>query len=64
MKKTWDGPRVNTSFTSIPAAEYNLLLDEWAEIVYCHFCQFPRDQTLVPVTPVPNKAGRSGTSGY
>lgn len=63
MKRKWEMPEIHTSFTSIPTEEYNLLLDEWAEMVYRHFCQLPRDQTKVPVNQMSQRTERSGTNG-
>ena len=50
MKKTWDNSMIKITHAAVPAVEYNQLLDEWADIVYRHFCQLSKDQTEVPVT--------------
>ncbi len=63
MKKTWSGSSVETFHSTLPAEEYNQVLDEWAEIVYRHLCQLSDDQSKVPETSMPELGERTGTNG-
>jgi hypothetical protein len=50
MKKKWEVAQINICSTGIPTDEYNLLIDEWAEVVYSHFCQLSQDHSAAPAT--------------
>ena len=54
MNRTWDF-KINCDYSTISSDEYNQVLDEWAELVYSHFCQHNSDSATVPVTS--KKAG-------
>jgi hypothetical protein len=43
--------------------EFEQLLDEWAEIVYCYLCQLSEKKTLVTEAFTPLAAERTGTNG-
>ncbi len=60
MKKTWNCSSVDLIHSTLPIEEYNQLLDEWAEIVYRHFCQLSETKLKVPETN-PALAERTGT---
>jgi hypothetical protein len=60
MKRIWEKPQVEIEHAIIPKEEFDQLLDEWAEIVYRHFCQLQEvDQAEVSVNPM----RRTGTDG-
>ena len=50
-------------YVTISNEEFQQLLDEWAEIVYCHLCQLSEEKTLVTETLSPLAAERTGTNG-
>jgi hypothetical protein len=54
---------VEVSYVTIRDEEFEQLLDEWAEIVYCHLCQLSEKKTLVTETFTPHMAERTGTDG-
>ena len=59
MKKIWEIPQIELNHAIIPDEEFDQLLDEWAEIVYCHLCQLPTNHALVSETLMK----RTGTNG-
>lgn len=54
---------IEVNYVTIRDEEFEQLLDEWAEIVYCHLCQLSEKKTLVTETSMPQVAERTGTSG-
>lgn len=51
---------IDVSYVIIRDEEFEQLLDEWAEIVYCHLCQLLEKKTLVTETLKPLAAERTG----
>jgi hypothetical protein len=62
MKKTWEVTQVEIIPTPISADLYNQLLEELAELVYRHLCQFPEKDNLVPETSSASSLRKTGTS--
>lgn len=56
-----DNVELETEYVVIRDEEYNQLLDEWAEIVYCHLCQLS-EKALVTETLLPILAERNVTN--
>ena len=54
---------IEVSYVTIRDEEFEQLLDEWAEIVYCYLCQLSENKTLVTETLTSLAAERTGTNG-
>ncbi len=42
-KSKWNAESVAIATHMIPQSEYNKLVEEWAEVIYLHFCQLPEN---------------------
>ena len=60
MKRVWEKPQIEIEHAILQNEEFEQLLDEWAEIVYRHFCQL-QNEDLVLDSPTLMK--RTGTDG-
>ncbi len=60
MRKKWECTQINICSTAISAEEYNLLVDEWAQAVYRHFCQLSSAKIEAPETQMPSVAESAG----
>ncbi len=59
MKKIWETPQVEIEYEIVSVEQFKQRLDEWAEIVYCHFCQLHTDQAEVS-EPLQKRTGTDG----
>lgn len=59
MKRTWECTQVEIVHSILPDEEYNQILEEYAEMVYCYFCQL---QEIKPEAPE-LLTKRTGTDG-
>jgi hypothetical protein len=60
MKKIWVKPQIETDYAITPVEDVNLLFEEWAELVYNHWCQLSEMKSAVSETLL---TGRTGTDG-
>lgn len=55
--------KIEVNYVIVSNEEYNQLLAEWAEIVYCYLCQLSEKEILAPATLPPFMATeRTGTN--
>lgn len=60
MKKTWELEQYEIIPMRVPTEEYEQLLDEVAELVYCYICQF-QDKTKASEISMDQTIKRTGT---
>ncbi len=51
---------IEESYVTVRDEEFNQLLEEWSEIVYCYLCQLSEKKILVPETSQPFAGGKTG----
>lgn len=60
MKKTWELDSYEIIPMRVPTEEYEQLLDEFAELVYCYICQL-QDKTKASEFLMDQTIKRTGT---
>lgn len=60
MKRIWEKPQIEINHAILPNEEFEQLLDEWAEIVYRHFCQLQNDDQDLVSKPLMKRTGTDG----
>jgi hypothetical protein len=49
MKKKWEPKEVIHDFSTMTHDEYQLILEQFAELIYRNFCQLPKDEPIAQV---------------
>ncbi len=52
-KSKWNAESVALATHPIPHSEYKKLVEEWAEVIYLHFCQLPENSNFLALEPLP-----------
>lgn len=62
MRGKWNPNRIDHDFSCLSRDEYQLLLEEFAGMIYRHFSQLQIDQSFGHVTESPTGLERTGTN--
>ena len=60
MKRIWEKPQIEIEHEILRDEEFEQLLDEWAEIVYRHFCQLQSEDLVLDSLTLMKRTGTDG----